>query len=150
MRILFVILFLALSVSAKFTVKVQIDGEKELTEVVQSYLERELRSLGDVEVTDSLSADFIIKGSVLEAYNANNTPLGYSLMTVFLSKATCVGDKSNFPCHLLVDYEHGVAGKTTLRKICENIITNFDTKLLKPFRKLIENKKKISQPTRID
>ena len=134
----------------KFTARVQIDvsGNENIKGLVGSYLNRELRSLGDVELVEK-DPDFFIAVGVLEIKPTGGRTSGFSLSTVVLHRfdnriiSSYFKDGYKEAGMALTSYLYrfpnmwvDIAPRDSLQEICKGIIANFDTQDLEPIRKL--------------
>ena len=134
----------------KFRVSVEVDGKNlSLTTEAESYLKRELRSLGDVEVKDlgiyELHVIFLestYKSSGTKTGKINCTYLGLKRFNPFdladkLPREhfdTVFDATSNlyyFPEKWMLRTNEE---RTELKQVCQQIVAEFDTRLLEPDR----------------
>jgi len=139
--------------SGRVSVEVQADVEQ-LRNDITSYVDRELRSLGDVSVTDS-EPTYVLEIIAAKVHNTGGAPLGTSI-SVLITRPL-VG-RSYFDMWLkdkvasetidaLANYYAGaveVVGHSTwygadLQVQCRNIVTGFDTRVLVPARKVYKD-----------
>lgn len=139
MKILLLILVLGFAAFGQKTiVSVSIDVQstnKDLQNTVQSYIEREVRSLRDVEIK-SKDSFYSISIIVLENETQSGYKNGYTLSTVVTWHTTCqtFNKIDTYPCEIFDDHLINLAPTDGLRGACERIITNFDTRSVKPLR----------------
>ena len=162
-RTMLICLFLLMSVGftgaqqgekmpAKFRVEVLVDGtDLTNTTEAESYLKRELRSLGDVEITDIGMGHYVLSVVMVEdIYKSSGTKTGrfsYSYMGVkrfnpfdLESKLPKQHFNTVFDATWNLYYYsplHGVgtgAKRTELKQVCQQIVAKFDTRLLEPDR----------------
>ena len=159
LRALLVFLFMMMSViltgaqqgeklPAKFRVGVDVQGE--ITTEAESYLKRELRSLGDVEITGSIGVyqlhviflESTYKSSGTKTGQISCTYLGLKRFNPFDLAAklprehfdTVFDATSNlyyFPEMYFISTNEK---RTELKQVCQAIVAEFDTKLLEPDR----------------
>jgi hypothetical protein len=109
-----------------FSVNVEVSGD--YASEAESYLKRELRSLGDVVVT-SKNPDYtidLIIASVTAPIDGVSKEVGLSFSWVTLSHTPPVG---------MTDHLLAGDGKDSLKKRCEKYIARFDVKNLEPRRR---------------
>ena len=135
---------------SKFAVKVSVTANDDIKGEVESYLKRELRSLGDVEVTD-WGYDYVLKVIILEhTYKSSGNKTGQiSCAYLGLKKFSVIDFAWKFP----KEYHDTVIETTSylfhgsdtfvlvinreraeLKQLCQQIVAEFDTKLLEPYR----------------
>jgi len=117
------------------SVCVKFQGEDSLKSDVESYVKRELRSLGDVKITDDAQADYTI---VLDAHAnslADGHRVGYSVavlvtepfrtntMAMMVSQPEFLKLFGGF---VIVD-TFATSSGPDLRKICADVVTDFDS-----------------------
>ena len=137
----------------RFSVRLKISAQGDMKSEIESYISRELRSLGDVYLVDNDEA-YRIGIIAFELINTGGRKDGYAVTALITS---------TFPTDLLATVlsSHGVSkdgvktwrdiadeherverfildtcGRSDLRKVCEQIVIDFDTKILEPIRKL--------------
>lgn len=139
MKVLLLILVLSFAAFGQKTiVSVSIDVQsknKDLQNTVQSYIEREVRSLRDVEIRDK-NPFYSISIIVLENETQDGYKSGYTLSTVVTWHTTCQAFNKidTYSCKVFDDHLISVAPTDGLRGACEKIITMFDTRSIKPLR----------------
>jgi len=111
-----------------FKVRLSISADEDIKQKAESYLSRELRSLGDVTIVDS-GDEYKICIIVLQHESESGTLLGYSISVVF-------GELDNY-LYYLIDHRLYTGGPERLRSRCEDIILDFDNKYLKEKRKTL-------------
>lgn len=94
-----------------------------------SYITRELRSLGDVEVVDD--GDYSISLIVIKTTTKANVHNGFVVSYNFLQIQRCNGEFG----WLVLDHQLEIGGPDDLRAICESIIAEQDTTSLAKLRK---------------
>lgn len=114
--------------------------DNELRNKVDSYISRELRSLGDVNITSSGEFyQLIILAQPQQLKNGE--PIGFSLAVVINYQSTCVGiDQKPYPCYVFSALLAYSGSDSVLRDTCEQIVTDLDTSKLQPLRKLYKEK----------
>jgi len=148
------------SVVEKFSarVQIQVDAEESLSDAIKSHLNRGLRSLGDVVITDS-KPDYTIKVVALGEHARNGTVLGYALSVLItmpldplglkLATALIVGakdEKSSLDLQkniekqvkgyeLVVSHTIRSGDSDSLPMLCKEVVTNFDAETLEDARK---------------
>lgn len=118
-------------------VSVQVKDTK-LRDTIESYITRELRTLGDVEV----DSPGFFKIEVLALENRTSTELlGYTMSVVISHFSTCTSRKTNskgkletWTCYVQKFHFLRVGSTDDFRKMCEDVVTDFDTRALKPMR----------------
>ena len=158
-RTMLICLFLLMSVGftgaqqgeklpTKFRVGVMVSGD--LKPEAESYLKRELRSLGDVEITDLVGV-YELSVIILESkYKSSGTKTGQISYTYMgLKRFNPFNLTTKLPReHFDTVFDatsnlyyfpemYGIAmdkERTELKLLCEKIVANFDTKLLEPDR----------------
>ena len=129
-RILFVLLFtLSISAQKQFSVLVDVKGDRNLAENLSSHINREIRSLGDVRISDN--GELGIWVVVEHDISKTGESLGFSASAVFTEKIICKGKV--YDNYLSVVLLNGSA--SDLPKIAETIVTRFDVKVLSKKRK---------------
>ena len=137
----------------KFKVLVSVSCKDSITkDSIKSYINRELRSLGDVQLVSYLFPDdahFQIALTVIEPTwkNTGAKTGGIAIASMFLEKfdvkvLSAVSQKSlndlkmplYFHPRLVVD----TGASVDTEKICKSIVIDFDVNVLEPIRKLIE------------
>ena len=121
------------SPSKRFTFKIFVSADKdpELRSAIESYLSREIRSLGDAEVVNK-SADWWLNVSVIKVSSKSNDFLGYAIKYVLTRVVSCGGK-------LYWDYKDGgiyTAPRDGVRSIIETLITDIDRLVLTDERTL--------------
>jgi hypothetical protein len=129
-----ILLIVACSVSGftqtkKFRLDIRsISSDTQIKDEMYSYLARELRSLGDVEVVDQ--GDFTLNVHVVKITDKNGLA-GYAVSSQFLEKVYCQGkvfaNRINGGLH--------VVEPDGLRKFSETIVATFDAQVLEERRK---------------
>ena len=104
--------------------------DKGTEQAIESYLSRELRSLGDVDIVDP-GEDIILEIIALKDLTVSGKVLGYSFSVVYIEPIEC--DDLPF-MHRNAHRIYG-AGPNGLRNRCEDIIVDFDSTYLKSGRK---------------
>ena len=166
LRALLVVLFLMMSVGftgaqqteksaekknispPKFRVQVRVS--EDLKTEAESYIKRELRSLGDVEVTDML-AHYELSVIILEHISKSSGTKTGQISCSFLGvkRFDVLGLTSKLPSEQFSDVFVATSDlyyypnlfvliingeRTKLKQLCQEIVANFDTKLLEPDR----------------
>jgi hypothetical protein len=152
----------------KRKVKVMVDGSAEAS----SFLTRELRTLGDVEVV-STNQDYTINLLVLKTHTKQSIPTGFVLSLVITRRNSIAlvlegvtnritdtlalgmvnsASVASQDLVLLDAHEVETCGPDDLRKACEGMVARFDAEHLEPARqswkKLQDMIKKTPQSTR--
>lgn len=109
-------------------------SDKNLANTVESYITRELRTLGDVNLVKTKPL-YSLRLIALKQENAAGNHLGYVISVVAVLNISCTLYGNPDTCNLFDDHLVYVDGKDKLREICEEIVTDFDTRILKPVRK---------------
>lgn len=134
-------IFLALTAThvaqqKKFKVDISVSSKTDEKEI-ESYAARELRSLGDVEVTEL--GDFTLIIIVIKSTSVSGSRVfGYDVSYSFLENIVC-------DYKLFSDYITGglqVTDTDGLRKSIESIVTSFDTSVLDKRRKVLSTSPK--------
>jgi len=103
-------------------------GDEALKNIISSYVQRELRSLGDVEVNDDDSKfRIVIIADTVKMDSGNVT--GYAFAVAFI--------KGSYSYHGLFEDMYLMACGNSDRGIrakCSEIVTLFDTKILENYR----------------
>jgi len=131
-------------------VSVSVSADENIKGLIESYIGRELRSLGDVVVTDE-KPEWIINIVALELENRAGTKTGLALSIVILEPFNRIlvqgmlQRKYKEPALLLmknlVEYNGHwlrVGSNDDLRQICSSIVADFDTQYLKARRELYQ------------
>jgi len=139
----------------KFTarVKVIVSGDENIKGVITSYLNRELRSLNDVELVDS-DPEWTIMVMAMEARTIGGYKSGIILSTniirhfsnqilssLFQEKFKEAGLKITSNLYWDVDQWLNVGPADKLQELCKKAIANFDTKHLEEGRKFFRKMK---------
>ncbi len=111
----------------KFTVDIRISGDKDIQADLRSFIARELRSLGDVEVVDN----FVVGGLGINVVafadsTTSGKSLGYSVSLTVVEHLICSGKTYH---DFVTGFLYG-GGKDDLRRIAQSIGTDVDTKIL--------------------
>jgi hypothetical protein len=130
--LLFVLLlsFSAFGQAKRYEVGISVSGSTDSKSEVESFLKRELRSLGDVDIVET--GDFTIFVSAIKLQLKSGSYTGFSVSYDATETISCNG-KIYFD---LVDSGHQTGGKDDLRKIIESIIIDFDKIILEKKRKM--------------
>ena len=158
-RMMLICLFLLMSVSftgaqnndqSKFVVKVSVAADDDIKGKVESYLKRELRDFEDVVIEDFL-ADYVLNVLILEPeYKSSGNKTGnlecaylgikrfqVSDLTIKLPKehrrTAFVATWQLYSFPELFGLQTGWK-RTQLKQLCQEIVAEFDTKLLEPDR----------------
>lgn len=128
-------------------VSVVVSADNNIKPKVESYIDRELRSLGDVVVTDD-NPDWILNIVALESKTKGGYESGVVLSVVALKSfdkeavmstvsarnkgwvSDAISNLHEFSSHSL-----RIGAPEELRSICSGIVADFDTKFLQPQRK---------------
>jgi len=142
----------------RFRVQCNIDAENGIRNSVVSYINRELRALGDVRVVEN-SPDCIIHINALEDKTVGGRRTGYSVARtvrkpyslrawrILLQNqgvdSTVVAAVENSISGYDIMLAQGVytTGTAGLQALCERMVANFDAEILEPARK--ENREHI-------
>ena len=118
-----------LAQTKKFRVDITTAGnDPQIENEARSYLARELRSLGDVEVVEN--GDFTVNVTVFKISN-NAGVVGYAISFQYLENITCQGKEYANK----LDGGLHVTDPQGLRRMLESTITLFDTRILEKRRK---------------
>lgn len=119
----------------RFKVQVNVTCSDENTgTLIQSYIKRELRSLGDVAIVSFDNATYILTIVALaETYKSGEKTGGLSLACVFLKKHVNEPDLYYYP--LIAAFSSNVK---EVDLSCRDIVADFDTKYLEPVRYLFQ------------
>jgi len=126
-------------------VNLTVGGDLSCRSEAESYLRRELHSLGDVTVSESSPEwifDAVVSPTVLSGRNVGynlsvviSTPFCPNMANFFqLTNALAIQICTNYS---MIEF-HGVRGGPDLRKVCSDAVTAFDTAQLEPSRKSFE------------
>ena len=122
------------------------ESEKSLKNLMRSYIKRELRSLGDVEIVDRdldrATVQYLIRIAMFEEKRTDGSKTGLVAMSYNLLKRIPPNRFNNlwrerytkFPA-----FEYPVGGVITigrarLDEVCKSIVADFDTEYLEPER----------------
>lgn len=163
-RFLTVLFLLSSSVyaqSQKIDVAVQISMEGSEETLVTSYINRELRALNDIEITNEASARYIISIVMIKDTNSRGDELGYSasiVVTMLLNKNEVERLASTYPVETkptVRDYYSSfgriekhflkVGDKNNLPLMCRSIVAKVDVDVFESDRgvhRAIQNRKK--------
>ncbi|MET0754442.1 MAG: hypothetical protein ABWZ66_13755 [Pyrinomonadaceae bacterium] len=145
-KVLFLILLVvfcslpAFAQTKKIFVSVSVESkDTKLRDTIESYITRELRTLGDVEIDNSFG---FFKVDILAIENEiDGEALGYTISVVISHFSTCTSKKitvkgqlETWNCYVQQDHFLKTDAVANLRKMCERIVTDFDTRVLKPMR----------------
>ena len=126
---------------SSFNVNVKVVAETAgIRETIKSYVNRELRSLGDVVLVDSLES-FLDLGLYISAMKINledGRSVGYSLSAIAVY-AVYSGETDEAPDKIYYDSNLLLTDKEGLKEICERIVVWYDIGLIETFRE-IQNK----------
>ncbi|MFN0278020.1 MAG: hypothetical protein ACKVRN_05385 [Pyrinomonadaceae bacterium] len=131
--VLFVILAFTLPVvsqAKKFQINISITAKDEKMESdIKSYVARELRSLGDVDVVEV--GDYTVKIAILKILARDGYEVGYAVSYTLIHNVVCQGNV------YLDDIDGGlrITDTDSLRKTWEYIVTTFDTRVFEKLRK---------------
>jgi len=127
-------------------VNLTVSGDERCQTQAESYLKRELRSLGDITISPS-SPDWNIDAVVYSTTLTTGQRAGYNI-SVVISTPFCPNLSNYFSltnepailvCTNYVAIQfHGMRGGSDLRKLCADIVTDFDTTQLESSRKSFE------------
>ena len=119
----------------QYTVKLEVfldaDNSSQVEQRLQSFLKRELRTLGDVKLVDSNEL-LCLRVSGMEVRSELNVVYGYALSVLSLYNAYCdnVTQRVLFGSTLFLSPKHG------LKSTSEDIIAWFDQNSIEIFRNL--------------
>lgn len=135
--VLFTLIF-AFSASAqtrRFKVSLSVQAEnQDIADVVETYLTRELRAISDVDIVEE--GFYQIKVFVLQSETASGRMTGYTVSTVINWRATCVNSEGKTrPCYVYDDAYLNTSPPEQLKQLMTEIITDFNTRSLKPLRR---------------
>jgi hypothetical protein len=135
--------------SAKVLLYVQHDS-KAIQEEMTSYVSRELRSLGDVEIVQN-DYDYAIH-IVLVDVVIGNKKSGFAISISFLKSAKCTFKEKYFDgTPVIGDCDASLWGTTAaisldnLRQTAQSLVTKFDSKILEAERSFFNKNKKSGQ-----
>ncbi len=119
-----------------FDVQVEITAKnKEVQDTLESYILRELRSLGDVNIVTAKPL-LSLKIVVLETRNQNQETVNvYALSVAATRSVACTIGGRRRTCELFEDQALYTNTADKLRAVCEEIVTDFDIRHLKDLRK---------------
>lgn len=130
-----------------------------VSDLAKSYLKRELRSLGDVEVRDSI-APWVVQAIIVETKTEGGAVLGYSMgislqrslnvdmLSLFLSGCEGASEEISRYSQLMGQiweisaFWVFVGDRDDLQNLCKKAIALFDTQQLEPERVLYHGLKK--------
>ena len=128
------------------TVSISVSADKNIENKIKSYIGRELRSLGDVVITDE-NPDWILDIAAIEIKNKNNFLTGIALSEVILkpfrnklikhlvsSKAKKEVDIMTSDLYFFETHSLRLGTPDGLRDICNSIVADFDSNKLNPDR----------------
>jgi len=128
-------------------VKVSVGGEESIKSSVSSYLNRELRSLGDVEIVDD-NYEWAINITALENKIVGGKKSGFTIAAIFIQsfnnqllRELVEPKHQDFVIKMtsgLSYYPDGwvvIGGPESLQELCKKIIADFDTECLEKVRK---------------
>jgi hypothetical protein len=114
----------------RFKIDVKVTSDNDIKADIESYLKRELRSLGDVEV--GTSGDYILFVSVIKTQTQGGALFGYAGSYSAAQIISCAGS-----IYLdFVDARLYAGGRNDLRKLTEGVVTDFDSTILEEKRKV--------------
>jgi hypothetical protein len=141
-------------------VKVSVSAPDDIKDLVSSYLNRELRSLNDVEIVDN-NPDWEIEIVAMELKTVSGYKNGIAISTVILSpynnQALSEFFKPEFKeSGLLItsglswysDQMLNVDSSDNLQELCKTIVADFDSRELEPSRKFFRNLKETRQKSK--
>lgn len=137
------------------TVGVDVSGNDSVKNRVVSYVGRELRSLGDVTVAndhpDYELSLIVLKTSNIQGFNTGYT-IGTSVSTKFYNqyvvqaaqqKYKKVVSSSTSNLYIFTESYLNTGSPKELRKICRQIVANFDTDVLQKQRDMVDKLNKM-------
>lgn len=138
--------------TAHFTtrIKVAVTADDKLSPAISSYINRELRSLKDVEIVD-VNPEWELSVIAMEVTNVGGDKVGVAISTKisrYVDNRLILKPGLSFPSNLTLFSDHllNVGATRQIEELCKQIIVNFDTTHLevqrKSFRELIESRKK--------
>lgn len=116
--------------STKIKIKLIISSPPSIKNPLDSYVRRELRSLGDVDVDAKGANDYVLFVTALESKSKNENLLGYAVSYEFVEIIIC-GKEVKFE---LLDQGLLLGSPDDLRALSEDIVTDIDTGPLKKRR----------------
>ena len=131
--VLVIILVLSASFVNSDTIKVCLYTSSEETSTenkVASYLRRELRSLGDVEVVDSWSDWILMVETIEPTYVSGQKTGGIVCYVNYLRPFVCKSE----PYIVYEDSSWVIGPLDELKDLCETIVAVFDNFKLEPYR----------------
>ena len=153
--VLFLFTITAHAQSQKINVALQVSMDDSEDTLVISYLNRELRSLHEIQITEEQSAKYIISVVIIKDKAFDSRDIGYSASVVVIEPL----DKTAID-RLLSTYETAnntslrefysefgrvaghlvqVGGNNDLPKICSRIIATVDVKVFELYRKAVQS-----------
>ena len=127
-------------------VEVAVSAEKEIRGLVISFINRELRSLGDVELVQ-YNPELVLSILAMEAKARNNYPLGVVLSVVILKKfnpktlSLIVAEEYKKTASIMMsdlyyyrDHWLRVGSTDDLKDLCSEIVADFDAQYLEESR----------------
>jgi hypothetical protein len=129
-------------------VKVSVEGEESVNSSVSSYLNRELRSLGDVELVDK-DHEWEISVLILATRSVGGQNMGFVLSTVIIPtfsnqwlREYLIPKYQDLVLNITSGLSYypkqwiNIGGTKDIQEICKRIIANFDTTCLEENRKV--------------
>jgi hypothetical protein len=132
-------------------VQLSVSASEDIKSILQSYLARELRSLGDISLVDD-EADFKVIVIGMNTYSDNNTMIGYTiattivepfdnqLMLTFLRASTSnpnIADTiDKLTKNLCIYHTTIINTDSDLKRLSGTIVANFDSDYVEADRKL--------------
>ncbi|MEQ1762851.1 MAG: hypothetical protein ABL984_06895 [Pyrinomonadaceae bacterium] len=140
MKILLLVLVLSTSLlGQKFSVSVDVSlKDVDSKNSLKSYLSRELRSLGDVEITEASTARYKVRVVAILSSSKGGSNLGYAYSSTFLESVECSypGGTQKWECSEYLGNYLAIGDMESIQKNASSIIVDFDTAVLEPVRKL--------------
>ena len=138
-----------LSQKAMFRVAVEITTKDEsIKSLIESYIKRELRSLGDVEVVKK-DPHLKIEMVCIKHKSKDGNHLGYAFATAFTRKHSTVDwlrtdiseDLKVFltPVYVLENLYLKVGGRESIKSSCQEIVADLDTEHIEQLRSLVRS-----------
>lgn len=108
-------------------------NNKDLRDTTESYISRELRSLKDVNITTD-NPFYEIYVLILENKTTSGRPTGYTAGVAITYNLPCTVFGKAQVCNTFETQRVYIDNVDSLRRMCEEIVTDFDAKNLKSLR----------------
>ncbi|HEX8397834.1 MAG TPA: hypothetical protein VF644_10435 [Pyrinomonadaceae bacterium] len=123
-----------------FSISVDVQAKDKTTQnLVESYITRELRTLGDVDIKEN-EPFYRMTIIVLKNKSTDGLNIGYTLSITTSYRNKCLhsvkkdGKPDTYACYVSSGHSVHIGGLGDLRSMCEEVVNEFDIETLKPTR----------------